>query len=270
MRESLSKQANPRAVARAMAFSIGFLMLISCSSQGKNSASNTRGSNVSSTTTASSTSSTSTIPPLGGRFPNASDAPDLQLTSYEGWSYILRPDLAGFDLKFQKVVSDSPPGLAKMFIVVGKPSNFPGYVVKNPSGNPGRNIPVPEARAFVVVNNVPRSGLTTDYGRAFRQTPCSTFTGDALPDFVKSQSERLFCGEIAVEGSLTTPSFEPSGLTEEVSEQSIDEFLALFPEMKIDVWIQVSGCLVVFSSGELPYVMGSPWNGPNKCAITAL
>lgn len=212
----------------------------------------------------------STLPPLDGQVPSSVDSPDLQLTSYEGWSYKLKMNLAGLDLKFNKVISDSPPGLARLSLELTTPSTFPGLVSSNPSGNPGRNIPVPNAEVFVVVNGISMSELTMDYGRAFIGTPCQIYTGDGLPDFVPSDSPRLFCGPVGLEGALPISGSQTAGTTEEVSEVDIDDFLSRSESSQIDIWVYVAGCLIVFSKGKLPFTLGNPWNGPNQCSIESL
>lgn len=211
---------------------------------------------------------TSTIQPLKDQVPSALDAPELLFTSYEGWSYKLKLNFSGLDLRFEKVISDSPPGRAQMSVSLEVPDTFPGFIAANPSGNPGRNIPPVSAESYVVVNGVESSELTGNYGNSFNG-PCSTHTGDALPDFVRSDSSRLFCGDIGL-GGASPSDFQSVGITDEVSETDVDNFISRFNSLPIDIWIAVGGCLVVFSKGKQPFTMGNPWNGPNSCAIRPL
>jgi hypothetical protein len=223
---------------------------------------------VSTTTSTTISTTTSTVQALKDQVPSALDTPDLLFTSYEGWSYKLKMNFSGLDLRFGKVISDSPPGRAQMSVALDVPVSFPGFIVANPSGNPGRNIPPAIAESYVVVNDVENSELTANYGNSFKG-PCSTYTGDALPDFVRSDSHRLFCGDIGF-GGISPSDFQSTGTTDEVSESDVDKFINRFGSLPIDIWIFVGGCLVVFSKGKQPFTVGNPWNGPNSCAITTL
>jgi hypothetical protein len=210
---------------------------------------------------------TTTVAPLAGQVPADGDSPNLKLTSYEGWSYTLRMNLSGLDLSFEKIISDSAPGRAKMSIDLVVPDTFPGTIFLNPAGNPGRNIPTPQGKAYVVVNDVKGPELLMDYGRAFFGLPCETFTGTGLDDFVPSKSHRLFCGEVGIPGAVPITGPDSYGVTEETSEDEIDSFIDRFSSLRVDVWVYVAKCLIVFSKGRPPFTLGNPWSGPNKCAI---
>jgi hypothetical protein len=213
------------------------------------------------------TDTTTTVAPLAGQVPTVDDSPNLKLTSYEGWSYTLRTNLSGLDLSFEKIIADSAPGRAKMSIDLVVPDTFPGTIFVNPAGNPGRNIPTPQGGVYVVVNDVKGPELLMDYGRAFFGLPCGTFTGTGLDDFVPSKSHRLFCGELGIPGAVPITGPDSYGITEETSEDEIDSFIGRFSSLRVDVWVNVAGCLIVFSKGRPPFTLGSPSGGPNKCAI---